>query len=439
MPEEKIAPLVQSFRDFFNSVFETGTFTVGEFQNLFQKFFTDTEKKFAELGYRENRTTEVENILVPILDDAGDFIVTSPVLREIRKNFPTAHITLIVNKSVYPLAEFCPYVNGILKFDVENGIPLEEETFECIDFAGKYLLNRHFTLSFCFQYLTHRQIYLSYFGGAKIRVGHLVDREYNLYSDGKIPAPIHISNFLLTHPVLHPKEIFQETDRAFHVLKSVGLKVDDTRSELWYTGEDLFQAKKILEGFAPGRIKIALGIGGKSHPGKIYPVAQYLSALQKIIAKGAAVLIFGGSTETDDAKFLQENLPAEFAKNIVALKSGWRLTSALISLSDLYIGNDTGTAHIAAAAKLPVITVICEAKSQEGEYGGGIRNFRRFFPRQTPAIVLRPEKYLGDCAKKFFIGGCSAPEPHCIKQIQPDEIISAYDKIIDFMQKQAQA
>ena len=435
MPEEKFSNLIESEKKFFKSVYATGTFTV----DVVKKFFADTEKQFAELGYRENRTTEVENILVPLLDDVGDFVVAGPVLREIRRNYPAAHITLVVNKSVYPLAEFCPYVNEILKFDVDNGILLEEEIFRCIDFAGEHLLKRHFTLSFCFQYFSHRQIYLSYFSGAKIRVGHLVDREYNLYSDGEIPAPVHIANFLLTHPVIHPKEIFHDTDRSLYVLESVGLKIGATNTEIWYTGEDLFRAKKISEGFAPGRIKIALGIGGKSHPGKIYPVSQYLPALKKIISKGAAVFIFGGATETDDAKFLRENLPEEFAKNIVALKAGWRLTSALISLSDLYIGNDTGTAHIAVAAKLPVITVICEAKSEEGDFGGGIRNFRRFFPRQTPAIVLRPEKYLDGCVKNFFVGGCSTPEPHCIKQIKPDEIVAAYDKMLDYIKKNKRA
>ena len=81
----------------------------------YDKFIDDIEEYFEKNGFRE--ADDNKNILVIRTDAIGDFILTSPVLRELRKNYPDSHITLVCNPLVYDLAEKCPYIDEILSCD----------------------------------------------------------------------------------------------------------------------------------------------------------------------------------------------------------------------------------------------------------------------------------------------------------------------------------
>ena len=75
------------------------------------------EQEFQQLGYREKISAGVENVLVVRFDAIGDMILTSGFIRELRRNFPQARITLVAHSDVCPVVEFCPYVNEVLGFD----------------------------------------------------------------------------------------------------------------------------------------------------------------------------------------------------------------------------------------------------------------------------------------------------------------------------------
>lgn len=62
-----------------------------------------------------------KNILLIRLDEIGDVVLMTPLLREMRSNYPEADITLIVKPQVYNLVELCPYVNKVMTFDRYEG------------------------------------------------------------------------------------------------------------------------------------------------------------------------------------------------------------------------------------------------------------------------------------------------------------------------------
>ena len=62
--------------------------------------FTIMEQEFAKQGYRDNQSSGVENILIFRLDYMGDFILSTPAIREIRANYPNAFITLLVRTNI---------------------------------------------------------------------------------------------------------------------------------------------------------------------------------------------------------------------------------------------------------------------------------------------------------------------------------------------------
>ena len=264
------------------------------------------------------------------------------------------------------------------------------------DFSVKRLWRRHFDI--CFAFLndpTH--CFMSYMSGAKTRVA---------LAGG-------FSNVLMTHPLpFDETKLIHWCERNLYLPQACGLTIKSKELELWIDNEDIVYAQNLLNGFAPNRIKIAFGLGA-NHVERRYPVEKYLVALKEIVAKGAAIIILGGPSERDEAKFLEDNLR--------------RVDSAIISLCDMYLGNDTGTQHVAAALKKPIIVLSRESKDRERLSRHNCENIM-FESWQTKHITIQPEHQLGECARKMST--CWAGKPHCIAQIEPEEIINAYEKIL---------
>ncbi|MCL6621940.1 MAG: hypothetical protein K6T55_07525 [Syntrophobacterales bacterium] len=60
----------------------------------------------------------LEKIIIIRLDEIGDLILTSPFIRELRRNLPNSYITLVVKPETYNLLEKCPYIDELLLMDV---------------------------------------------------------------------------------------------------------------------------------------------------------------------------------------------------------------------------------------------------------------------------------------------------------------------------------
>lgn len=403
----------------------------------FPKFFYEMEQAFSALGFRdpdEMTKGAMEDILIVDFHGVGNFILSTPAIREIRRNYPFSNITLLTNKACQTLAENSPYVNEIQIFDDNYSTRniLDYMVF-AMEFAKKNLWKNRYRLAFHLQSepnFFHQ--FLMYLSGAKERVGYVLDVK-RVYTDDLLPKEKNPSFQLLTRPFVYPKQVVHEVERNLYLLEAFNLQVQSNYPELWYNATDTFQAKNLLKGLDPKRLKVAVGLGSAQGEGKY---TKYLPALQAIITKGADVVLLGGRAEAKFAKALQDKLPPKSVKNFCEPELPWTLTAAVVSQCNMYIGNSTGTMHCAAACRLPVIVLSREAKDRPEQFDG-VSAYYRFFPWQTNAIVLQPAHPVEECveyAKQLNTSTCNhRNEPHCINQIDPNEIVAAYDKMIDFM------
>ena len=393
------------------------------------KFLVRAEEEFKQLGYRKKTSAPVKNILVVRLDAIGDMILTSGFLRELRKNFPQAHITLVVSPLVFPIVEMCPYVNEVLSFDAKD---LEENFLYMLEkvavFCRDNLWHKKFSIAFCPQFGGNKTacLYLMWLSGARERIGYGLDIYNNFLgiSDKKLTAQ---DNFLLTKRVMIPKNIIIEAEIHLYLLVGSGYKVNQTRMELFFDDMDINTANELLEDIPPNCKKIVLGIGAGIDSRK-YPVEKYLVALNELAKKNLTFIIVGGKSELEDATYLEQNLPRGKVLNLVC-KTTLRETEAVISQSDFYIGNDSGVMHMAAAAKIPVLAIYRDAKDKQNIFPLFYSESQHFPPYQTKSVALRPDHQLEDCAKLPPVyGWCHHEnEPHCITQITPQEIIAGFE------------
>ena len=396
------------------------TFATTQTLNL-DLFFKQMEGAFKSAGFRDDKSNgEIKSILLLHVGAAGDFVLTTPAIRTVRENFPGAFITLVVNEKILKLAELCPYVNEVLPVNQKPVVDPVKNILDTANFSAANFWKRRFDKAICLGFVTHvSRNFLMYFSGARERCAWLFKE---------------IDKIFITHcglPSSHYNK--HEVIINFYMLKGYGLKTGNTDTEIWFNKTDLYTARQFLKNFGEGRIKVAVGIG-TSDPARKYPIEKYLAAFKQIIDKGAALVIFGGPSELDDAKFLENNLPEGFVKNFVEVGAGWRVDVAAMSLTNMYIGNFTGACDVAAALKKPVICLSRVARDIKDFYDR-LNEAERYQPWGTDSIILQPEHQLEECRLKPNYQGCTANKSHCIAQIEPSEIVDAFGKMLEVMRE----
>lgn len=395
-------------------------------------FLSRAEEGFKRFGYREQSDVGggVDNILIVRLDAIGDMILTSGFIREVRANFPKAHITLVVRPLIFSLVEYCPYVNEVLTFERntrgnEIGDNLPKTLEEIVAFCREHLWQKKFSVAFTPKAVAAKisGLWMTWLSGAHERIGFGL-KVYKERSDN-LPVKFRaLDKFFLTKNVILPESLKKVIEWHFYVLTFSGLNVNQTHMELFYGAADIERTKKMLAVLPSDCKKVVLGIGA-SERSKKYPVEQLVVALRELLKKNLLFVIVGGKSELDAATYIEKNLPPEKILNLVD-KTTLRETEALIAQMDYYLGNDTGVMHMAAAAKIPVLVIFRVAKELDDLLEEN--QLTRYPPWQTKSVILRPEHRLGDCATlpPNYIG-CLHKEPHCITQITPQEIVAGFE------------
>lgn len=400
---------------------QAADFAEWDWQSLVQAF----EPVFCQTGFREEYSSGSQHILLIRLDAMGDMVLTTAFIREVRRNHPAAYLTILVSPEIYSLVKKCPYVNRILVMDKLLFYTDTKRFFvELFKLCAENFWPERYALSICPQWgddKTTSQL-AAYLSGAKRRVGY----SYNVDSVYGYPVKDkRMESALLTDSYIIPANIIHEAERMLYLLRLLEMDVADERMEIWYSEADVRRAECLLqEGRQSGRFMMAIGLGAGQDSRK-YPVEKYAEALREIGRKWEVYFVLlGGTKEQEEAQSLQALLPEALTCNLAGQTSVLE-TAAVLSLCDMYIGNDTGVMHMAAAAGLPVVMVSREADDFCGSLAGVLSENQRFAPWQTNYVICCPDEQMGDCAKELNYGGCKERYSHCIKQVKSEDIVKA--------------
>ena len=210
----------------------------------------------------------------------------------------------------------------------------------------------------------------------------------------------------------------------------LGAPVENRRLEIWGNRKDLEVAKDIFQGREG--IFYALNFGG-SAPCKKYPPEKYADLVKMILQEEPEInflIIGGGEKDLDSAKIFRESLGEElFNKHFIDAtdKLTYRQSAMAISLCKMYIGNDTGTMHAAAATQCPVLAVFAFPADLPKHLFDTVRAYR---PYKTASVIVQPAKALQECGGEKYLYsqyGCKIMEmPHCITQVEPETIFQGF-------------
>lgn len=130
---------------------------------------------------------------------------------------------------------------------------------------------------------------------------------------------------------------------------------DPPAPRLWIAPERAAEAARLIPAGAP-----VLGLGPTANwPPKTWPAENFAGLVERLCAPdgilpGARIAVFGAGWERDNAETVLRALPAGRGIDLVG-RVGLASVAACLGRCALYIGNDSGLMHLAAAAGTPTL------------------------------------------------------------------------------------
>ncbi|QQS35140.1 MAG: glycosyltransferase family 9 protein [Ignavibacteriales bacterium] len=308
------------------------------------------------------------------MSSLGDVLLTTPLLRSLKKQNPEIQIDFIVKKQFADALRFNPHVSNLFEYDSTQ----EKNNFGLPDFSNtKYDL--------------------------------VIDLQNNLRSlkiRRQVNAPLvkfhkpNLAKFLLVNFKINLlKEKTPITARYSNSIE--GLELDEKGLELHTNNQPDIRLQNGTNyvGFCPGA----------KHFTKQW-LKEYFVELGNLLTKeNYTVLLFGGK---DDRKLCKE-ISNEINSSIDLSNDDELLqTAADMKICKMIVCNDSGLMHTACAVGIPV-TVI---------FGSTVQEFG-FAPYNTPNLILENKSLF--CRPCSHIGRESCPKEHfkCMKEIVPQQAL----------------
>ncbi len=331
--------------------------------------------------------SSIQRIVIRTPNWVGDAVMSTPFIRSVRRNFPKAHITLLAKPWVAPVYESNPHIDDVLVYDASD---------RHRGFFGKFRLardlrNYDFDLALLLQN-AFEAAFLVWLAGIGIRLGYNTDAR----------------SILLTHPV-HRYPFLKrrhQIDYYLEILKAAELTAEPANLEIFISDAEKSHAGQFLvdNGYPDRACIIGVNPGAAFGTAKRWFEERFAEVCNRLKSiPNACFLIFGGSGEEDIGKRIADAV-GDVCINLCG-KTSLREAFALIDQCRLFITNDSGLMHAAAALHIPQIAVF------------GSTNHTTTSPRSRFSHILRAPVDCSPCMKP------DCPTDHrCMDAITADHV-----------------
>jgi ADP-heptose:LPS heptosyltransferase len=324
----------------------------------------------------------LKKILIIRFSSIGDIVLTTPVIRCIRKQMPDAIIHYLTKEKFRTVLDQNPYIDEI--FTIKKDI--DEVLLRLILERYDFILDLHNNLR-------------------SWRV------KMNLKSPSKAFNKLNFQKWLLVNLKVNLLPDVHIVDRYFDAASPLGIKNDGLGLDFFLDPEKSDTRLSLPDIFLEGYLAIV--IGGQ-HKTKMYPTDQLIELCEKW---NDNVVLLGGPDDKENGTLIaQEAGPRVFnaCGNYSLMESAWLLAGA-----SHVVTNDTGLMHIAAALRKDITSVWGNTIPEFGMYP--------YFPKEINARNNMLEIKTLSCRPCSKIGFKQCPKGHfrCMKEIKPQMIVDA--------------
>ena len=330
-----------------------------------------------------SKTAPRRRILIVKPSSLGDIIHSLPVLWELRRLYPGAHIGWVVKEVWRDIIADNPLLDEVIVLKKGVGGFLS---------AVKNIRKAGYDTVIDLQGL-FRSGLMTLLSGASEKTGFSNARE--------------LAHLFYNHKVAVPPGTVHAVERYLEILKPI--QNDRPHFPLYTDIDDAEWVKDFLRtnNLSHARPLIAVNPSARWEK-KRWPITSYAALINQLIRELKAGIIILGSKEdiplAEKISFLASGRPV-----VSAGKTSLKTLPALLERVDLLVTNDSGPMHIAAALGTPVVALFGPTNpGLTGPYGDG-------------HIVIRKEMECSPCLR----GPCIHGRPICMEAITEEEVMEA--------------
>ncbi len=318
----------------------------------------------------------------------GDVILTTPLIRALRRTHPSAQLTMVTRDRHAPLLEGNPHLHRLVVLGADRSLSALARELRGEPFTHRLDLHRS---------LRSRQL------------RWLVGGRWTSYPKHRVARAALIR--------MH-RDIYRDrrhvAERYFDAARGLGVRPDGDPAEVFL---DLATLRRADQALAAGgrrddsRTLLALAPGA-AHATKRWPLAHWVDLAARLEAQDTAdLVVLGGPDEAAAGAAIAAAAPTR-AVNLAGTLT-LRETAAVLKRARAAVAGDTGLLHLATAVGTPVV----------GLYGPTVEAFG-FFPYQGRATVLQRDLPCRPCSSH---GGPVCPLGHhrCLTDLEPAAVAHA--------------
>lgn len=338
----------------------------------------------------------IKNIIIRMPNWVGDLVMATPILADLDNRWPEAKITAMVQSNLSPLLKFDPHIDEIYAFQKPSGWTHRKQHLAIIEplQRGEFDLGLLLTNSFSSAWWFWR-------GHVKNRIG-FGSFPRSLLLDRTVPFP---KNRESQHLVLTYK----------HLLLEMGIPLSETEPHLYINETENLAALQLLQLHEiDPRSQIVVGI----NPGAAYGSAKcwlperFTEVTARLLEDPRITIVYFGDQAGTP---LVNSICSSFTERVLNLagRTSLRELLALINCCSVFLTNDSGPMHIAAALGKPLLALFgSTSDTKTGPYPNG--------------TVIHKHVECSPCYRKT----CPI-DFRCMTRITVDEVYTALMQLIE--------
>ncbi|MFA6189239.1 MAG: lipopolysaccharide heptosyltransferase II [Sulfuricurvum sp.] len=317
-------------------------------------------------------------ILIILPNWLGDAVMATPAIEALCVNYPNAQLTLVGS---YVSIEALKHHPKCTRSYVDETKKKGNRFLNTYRFAKE--LGAH-DMAVTFRNQLHSSLILFY-SGTPITAGR---KSWH-------------STLLLTHAIKpsHPSHLVEQYCNIMQSVSQAPLIIGTLKLHI-----PIHTFERPTLGINPGA---TYGSAKRWYPEKFAAVAQVFSQTHDIV-------IFGGPGEVEMANDIESRLHGITVQNMAGKTSVQELCSMIGGLT-IFITNDSGPMHVAAAYQIPTVAIF-----------GPTRHLETSQWKNKKSVIVRHDMECAPCMKRE----CPLGHHECMKSITSNEVIEAVRSLI---------
>jgi lipopolysaccharide heptosyltransferase II len=343
------------------------------------------------------------------LREIGDVVFTTPAIRALRRQFPAARISYVVEPAAVPVVRNNPNIDELIVAPRPRGVRAI-----VADLAlGRRLRRRRYDLAIDF-HGGPRASLLTWLSGARVRIGYTIPWRSWMYTER-----------VARDRTLRPRHSVENQWDLLAALQMPAPRPDTDPVEMVVSRSSAAEVeRRLVEHGVPRDASLIVIHVSAGNPFRRWPLESFCRVAATLVRDGPErrVVFTAGPSERDAlgrvVALARQQLGPQASRIVECGDFSLDELRALVDRAALYIGGDSGPMHIAAASRVPMVSL----------YGPTLPE--RSAPWRSPEYPAEAVQATGLACRPCDQRVCVHGDYRCLGGIAPEHVTAAAERLL---------